>query len=158
MANATQELVVSGVDEATINRIDSFQAAFAAFSATDLKQEDMLYQASPYPLLEDKNTLVGVPFIITQVKWGESKKFVRNGESARFVILYIVTEGDELWTVTDGSTGIADQVQTLVADRQSRGVIPADQGIYVKNGLTRSDYDYTDEKGNVSPATTFYLG
>jgi hypothetical protein len=151
------ELVVSGIDEKIIDRIDSFAAAFGVAQETGLSQDQMLFQASSYPLLEDKETLLGVPFIITQVKWGESKKF-RNAEGPnRFVILYVVTEGDEKWTLTDGSTGIAQQVEDMVAERVELGITPTDQMFYVKNGLTVSNYEYTDDKGNVSDAHTFYL-
>lgn len=158
MAKETQELVVSGIDDATINRIATFADAFAAAGASELTQEEMLYEASSYPLLENKDELIGVPFIITQVKWGESKKFRgADGTGNRFTILYVVTEGDTKHTITDGSTGIASQVEEMVADRKARGIVPEDQMFFVKNGLTRSDYDYTDDHGNVSEASTYYL-
>lgn len=159
-AAKTTELVISGMDEATINRVASFQEALeTAAQVTGFTQEDLVYQASGYPLLEDKDALLGVPFIIMEAKFSESKKY-RNGEGIgnRFVILYVVTQADEKWTVTDGSTGIASQVETLIAEREEKGIMPSNQAILVKNGLTRSDYEYADEKGNVSNAHTYYLG
>jgi hypothetical protein len=161
MANAkTTELVISGMDDATINRVASFQEALqTAAQVTGFSQDDLIYQASGYPLLEDKDHLLAVPFIIMEAKFSESKKYKNaDGVGNRFVILYVVTEADEKWTVTDGSTGIAAQVEALIAEREEKGIMPSNQAILVKNGLTRSDYEYTDEKGNVSNASTYYLG
>lgn len=156
--NGTQELVVSGLDEETINRIATFADAFAAAQGTNISQSDMLYEASSYPLLEDKMKLIGVPFIITQAKFSESKKFKgSDGIGNSFVILYIVTDADEKFTITDGSTGIAAQVSAEILRRNTEGIVPANQMIFVKNGLTVSEYEYTDDKGNVSDARTFYL-
>jgi hypothetical protein len=155
----TTEMVISGIDKATIDRIVNFQDALNVASTSGLTQADMVYEASSYPILEDKDKLIGVPFIITQVKWGESKKYKdAEGTGRSFVILYVVTQNDEKWTVTDGSTGIAVQVADMVADRETRGIVPADQMFVVKNGLTRSDYDYIDPAdGSVSEASTYYL-
>lgn len=161
MATAkTTELVISGMDEATINRVASFQEALqTAAQVTGFTQADLVYQASAYPLLENKDALIGVPFIIMEAKFSESKKYKNaDGVGNRFVILYVVTEQDEKWTVTDGSTGIAADIERLITEREEKGLMPSNQAILVKNGLTRSDYEYTDEKGNVSDASTYYLG
>jgi hypothetical protein len=56
---------------------------------------------------------------------------------------------------TDGGTGIHDQLGEWLtkSGREVKDVPP----MFFKKGLTVSNYDYTDDKGNVSEAHTYYL-
>lgn len=93
---------------------------------------------------EDKARLVGVQFIIVNMR-------VHDGNQGEFVTLHIVTEPGEKLIVNDGSTGILAQCKRYIAAGRQRGIV-------CKRGLTRSDYDYLDDKGVKRPATTYYLG
>lgn len=93
---------------------------------------------------DEKATLVGVPFVILGIKFAEGDY------DTDFAILHVVTEDGRKCVVVDGSTGIRSQAHVMA----DKGITA---GVLVKNGLTRSDYDYIDEKGKKTPATTFYL-
>lgn len=97
----------------------------------------------------EKRSLIGVPFIALGLRLAPGE-YMREGEKTDFAVLHIVTKTGEKLILTDGSTGICDQVKEVLA----KGITA---GLYVAGGLRVSDYDYTDEKGNVSPASTFYL-
>lgn len=97
---------------------------------------------------KDKGRLVGVPLIILDYNFND-------GDNGQFVSLSVVTNANEKLIVNDGSTGIAKQILEINA------ALPEGDGnkaIFVKKGLRRSDYEYTDkETGQKKPATTFYL-
>ena len=92
---------------------------------------------------DEKNTLIGVPFVI--LSWTFSE-----GDNGEFVSLRIVTRTDRKLIINDGSTGIHDQVRKMHAD----GVLPV---VFVPRGLRVSEYDYEDDHGKKKRASTFYL-
>lgn len=51
---------------------------------------------------------------------------------------------------TDGGVGIPQQLRQL----HNKGITG---NIWTPGGLVRSDYKYTDDKGNEQPATTYYI-
>jgi hypothetical protein len=91
-----------------------------------------------------KGQLVGVPFII--LDWVINNE----GDFGEFVSLRIVTQDNRKLIVNDGSTGIAKQIREIAEAGELRA-------LYVKKGLRRSDYEYTEKNGAKKPATTFYL-
>lgn len=93
---------------------------------------------------DEKGRLAGVPFIIQDWTMNE-------GDFGSFVSLTILTQSNERLILNDGSTGIAKQMEEISASGNTKA-------IYVKKGLRRSDYEYTDPKdGSKKPATTYYL-
>jgi hypothetical protein len=114
----------------------------------------------------DKADLVGVPFVITNYRFSDSKKIrSADGTGKQFVILYVLTreffetEGKSgKWVVTDGSTGLMTQLGEWVT---KKGIdldaekVPA---LSCPRGLIVSVYDYTDPStGVVTEAKTYYL-
>lgn len=99
---------------------------------------------------DDKARLCGVPLVF--LSWTFNQ-----GDHGVFCSAYVVELSKtgqvvNKWIVNDGSmkSGIAAQ---LLNARES-GV---DRGLFVPNGLRRSDYTFTGTDGSESPATTFYL-
>jgi len=93
---------------------------------------------------KEKGRLVGVPFIVLDWDFHE-------GDNGDFVSLQVITNANEKLIINDGSTGIFKQMWEINAAGEARA-------IFVKKGLRRSDYEYTDrETGAKKPATTFYL-
>lgn len=101
-----------------------------------------------FTLLPDKNKLVDVQFIIVGCK------FVAGDYGSEFAVLRVVTANNERLVVTDGSTGIRDQMRAYLDKVKDSGTVPA--ALFV-NGLRRSDYAYQDADGKATPATTYYL-
>lgn len=101
-------------------------------------------------VMTDKNTLVGIPFLILDYTLSESKDYKdADGNPAPYAVIRLVTEKNDKCIVVDGSAGICKQIQ-LYASKDARAV-------YVPGGLIRSDYKFTDGNGNEGSATTFYL-
>lgn len=93
---------------------------------------------------KEKGRLVGVPFII--LDWQ-----INEGDFGPFVSLRLITNGSEKLIVNDGSSGICKQMQEIVESGNTKA-------IFVKKGLRKSDFEYTDPKtGEKKPATTYYL-
>lgn len=106
--------------------------------------------------LVEKESLVGVPFVVLDWNTRKSSKFTRAENSVitptEFVVVSIVDANSERKIFTDGGTGILPVLQAHFDRTQSRG------GIYCKEGLRRSEYTYTDEHtGQSSAARTYYL-
>lgn len=161
---ATQEIASRGINDADLAGIKSFDDALALLTelgATPVKVSDY---GTGFNVIDDKNALVGVPFIILSM-------FQREGDYAGdgYVSIEVVTKHGDKYVVNDGSTGIAKQIRGIVAAREADGVPNPDAGIYVEHGLTRSDYYRNEITGEIKskrpdgagkewvPGTTFYL-
>lgn len=92
-----------------------------------------------FQLLKEKDKLIGVPFVIIQVRQNESEY----DDNAVYSVIRLVTERGSKVVIVDGGTGINAQVTNL-----GEGV----GGILVPGGLRRSDYQYEGK-----PASTYYL-
>lgn len=108
---------------------------------------------------EDKGTLVGVPFIILDIRVGYDIPTSRH-----YCVLRLVTSDSRKIIVSDGSTGIyRDLCNTFGANRNGDDDVELNWSrkpfapVLVKAGLTRSDYVTSVNGKNVS-ATTYYLG
>ena len=102
---------------------------------------------------EKKDSLVGVPFIITGIR-------VNQGNYGPFVSITGVDQNERNFVLNDGSTGIAAQMLSLVEQ------FGMDKPIFIKNGLRKSTY-YVDKTtlkvvgkeptANSFEAATYYL-
>lgn len=124
--------------------IQDFSTALAAAQSKGNVYEAEHTLGTGFKILEEKDHLVGVPFVV--LRW----RF-HNGNFGPFVSAEIVTENNGRYILNDGSTGIYQQLKAFGEKTGQNG------GLLVKGGLTRSDYEYKDEKGRDVPATTFYL-
>lgn len=107
---------------------------------------------SEWELIGDKEDLVGVPFVIAMVRWNDVKTKAGLPTGKQYVSVMAFTEDGKKIVFNDGSTGVAQQLQTYIA-KHSR-----DTGILCKKGLRVSEYDYTDpDTGITAPAKTYYL-
>lgn len=97
-----------------------------------------------FRMLENKDALSGVGFFA--VSWNFSM-----GDHGEFVAVKLVTEDDRKLVITDGSTGIYAQLAQYSKQTGRYG------GLFVRKGLRRSDYTYTDDKGDEKDAHTYYL-
>lgn len=108
-----------------------------------------------FVLLEDKDSLVKVPFLITEFQFNPGEF------GGDYIALRVIRfDNNERYVIIDGSTGIKEQVARYIAHAtggQYKVGQTYVQPILCKSGLRRSDYDYTDEKGKVTPASTFYI-
>ena len=102
------------------------------------------------PVIKDKNTLLGTPFIMVEWRFND-------GDHGTFVSIEIMTENGDRFILNDGSTGICAQVAALTEHRTANDHPAPTSGRMVKRGLRRSDYPFTDEKGKTTTATTYYL-
>lgn len=132
-------------DEALAN-IQSFEDAIALLHESGVAVSDITEYGDGFEVLKDKERLINVPFVLLDYKFSKSEQ----NESGEFAIFRVVTQAGEKFLVTDGSTGIAHQIQDL-----RRRQVPG--GVLCKKGLSVSEYDYVDEKGKKTPAKTFYL-
>jgi hypothetical protein len=130
-------------DESVLSRIKSFEDAIAALQAGGASLVDVADYGTGFDVT-DKAALVDVPFVIVNMRMYE------DGQFGEFAILFLVTEDGRKCIINDGSTGIRQQVKTMINEGVTGGVL-------VRKGLSRSDYKYVDDKGKETPATTFYL-
>jgi len=108
-----------------------------------------------FRILENKDLLVGVPFIIIRVTENEGDY------QDSFVSLTLVTQKNEKYVLNDGSTGIRAQVLDYFTRNPDRVGDP----ILVKSGLRKSEYYFNENTREVSnkpqpgfsPAATYYL-
>jgi hypothetical protein len=97
-----------------------------------------------FPLLEKKDSLLETPFVL--LDW----RFIL-GDFGEYVSARGITTAGQKFRLNDGSTGIYRQLESYTRQSGKR------RGLAVPAGLTRSDYEYTDDKGNTTPASTYYL-
>lgn len=101
-----------------------------------------------FAVLENKDALIDVPCLF--LSWN-----FNNGDFGEFVSAMVVARsesgGSRKVILNDGSTGIFQQLEAYTKRTGKMG------GLIARHGLTRSDYDYTDDKGQVRPASTYYI-
>jgi hypothetical protein len=102
-----------------------------------------------FALVEDKMTLIKVPFIILAANFSEGDYKREDGTIGTFVSCRIVTEDGRKLVLNDGSTGIHDQIQMLWAMKPETVGKP----IVCRNGLRVSEYDHPQH----GKSRTFYL-
>lgn len=124
---------------------DTWEQVAAAFDG-----EVIEFEGSPYKVV-DKRTLVGVPFMIVDVRFSWSSKF-----DGPFVNVLALTKDNEKVVINDGSTGIMEQVKYMLQKNKRKA------GILCPNGLRASDYKVTVEDAfegtsKEIEATTYYI-
>lgn len=139
----TASVVKSGLTADDYASIESFQDALALvgdkLGGVVIDSADL---GDGFAVVEEKDTLLGVPFIVLAVNIG-------NGDHGEFVSCRIVTEDGRKLVVNDGSTGIYAQIKMLWEKRPETKGKP----IICRNGLRKSEYDHP-EHGH---AKTYYL-
>lgn len=128
--------------------VQNFADAFAILKAAGLEPTVV----NEFELIEDKKTLIDVPFIIL------SYKFHPGDYGGEFVSVSAITDQNKKIVFNDGSTGIRAQLQAL----SDKGI---QTGIICMHGLRVSEYYYNADTKEVSndkaegfaPASTFYL-
>lgn len=108
-----------------------------------------------FELIKDKDSLVGVPFVIVDFQFTTSKDRTdpETGEPTQFVTARLVTETNRKLIINDGSTGIRDQLRSV---GEIGGAV-----LYVPRGLRVSEYQVEivgkNGKTHTEPAKTYYL-
>lgn len=146
------------IDRAALDDALTFDEAIAE---TGLSEADLLYVSTPYEILDGKgkSVLINRPFLIRSVRFSQDKASLNE-----YVVLYIVTRDNALYIVTDGSTGIYQQIVHIVQDRLAKGHPRPLEGILVANGLRVSEYDLNSDNAPAQPGdvvtgrgATYYL-
>lgn len=139
--------IVGSIDFRTIGTMAEYVAAIGGQDKVALAHEEL---GDGFAEIE-KDRLVSVRCIFVDWTFHTSDTFTRNGEASEWVrVRGIDADGRKFW-FADGSAGVCSQLRQLT-DRTGKR-----EALYVHDGLVRSDYTYTDEKGDTSPASTFYI-
>lgn len=141
----------SALTDDALRDITDWDSAVAIMEAAGVEIESFSDYGSGFTV-ENKKRLVGVPFFIAEWRFN-----VSDLNDDGFVSASVLTKAGEKWIINDGSSGIRAQLQSVTRARIARKNLTPQNGLLVPGGLTRSDYDYTDEKGKTIPATTYYL-
>jgi hypothetical protein len=135
---------IDGLADSALRKIESIADVLRLTQGNVPSVGDIL--GDGFSVLTDKRLLLDKAFVIVRYGQHTSEK---NGGT--FTTLHVVTDTGEKLIVNDGSTGIHAQCQEI---RNAMGRVAP---LHVPRGLRMSEYDYTNEKGEVSRATTFYL-
>lgn len=137
-------------DDDSLAAIGSFSDAMAAAQAEGV--QDISDFGTGFTVLDtqDKVQLIGVPFLLLDCRFN-------NGDNGDFVSIALITEDNRKLIINDGSTGICKQLAGIVKRRGEQGVTHPQSNLWVKGGLSVSEYDYTDDEGKVKRAKTFYV-
>jgi len=117
---------------------------------SDTSVDDYSDYGSGFTVCEDKRQLIGVPLVIIQWRFSA-------GDYGTMVNAAVMTQDGRKLIVNDGSTGIMQQLLDVTDKRAEKNHPTPQAGLLVKEGLTVSDYTFTDAKGETAPASTFYL-
>jgi hypothetical protein len=95
--------------------------------------------------IQDKSRLVGTPFLV--LDW----RFIIDEETKReYVNVLVMNPQGAKARFNDGSTGVYQQLKQVT---EQAGIV----AIECRLGLRKSDYTYTNDKGETSKAVTYYL-
>jgi hypothetical protein len=131
-------------NETALHDVKTLDDALALLNSAGLSVSDISEYGTGFSVV-DKATLVGVPFVALGYK-------MVKGDFGPMSVIFAVTKENAKVIIVDGSTGIKDQLASFEA-----AGLPPGGPFKCEKGLSRSDYEYIDDKGNHIPATTFYL-
>lgn len=151
VADTRNEANKDVIGESDLRAISSVDDAFALMDSFGGVESFDDY-GTGFEIIDDKDRLVGNPFVVVEWRFTKSKEY--GGE---FVSMAIVTKSGEKLIVNDGSTGVCAQMRRVTDERVKSGRRAPQTGLMVSRGLRRSDYTYTDDKGNQIAAKTYYL-
>lgn len=128
----------------SLRALQTFDDVIAALSGDVVDARTEI--GSGFEVLDNKERLLGVPFIC--VEWSFPM-----GDYGPFAAVTIVTKSGEKLILNDGSmkSGLGQQLQDYTARTGKR------TGLLCNKGLTVSRYTYVNEKGEPSPAATYYI-
>lgn len=158
-----QTIAVRGMQKEQYETALTFADAVDEAKGAGLTREDMLTVLNPYEAMnQDKSALLDVPFMIRHVAFLVDEKTINP-----YLNMWVITEGNKLYRVTDGSTGIHKQMLGLVGKRLDENHPTPYDYFVVPGGLRASIFDVDAEgtpikKGDketkvASTATTYYL-
>lgn len=138
------------IEESDLRNIKSLDDALALMDSFD-GAEDFSDYGSGFEVIDNKDVLIGVPFLAMEWRFTRSKQY--GGE---FVSILTITKDGVKGIVNDGSTGICAQMRRVTDERIAAGRRNPQTGLVVSRGLRRSDYT-TEVNGNSIEASTYYL-
>lgn len=127
--------------------IKSFDDAMALFAQQGMEVTSITEYGDGFQAGANKADFVNVKFIIVDLKIIPAEK---SDYDTDFAVVWVVTSDGRKAILSDGGTGMCEQVKNLVS---RNAALP----ILCEHGLTVSEYTYTDEKGKQTPAKTFYF-
>lgn len=127
--------------------IKSFDDAMALFAQQGMAVSSITDYGDGFQAGADKSDFVNVKFVIVDLKIVSGEK---SDYGSDFAVVWIVTVDGRKAILSDGGTGVCEQVKTLIS---RKAALP----IMCEKGLTVSEYDYVDEKGKKTPAKTYYF-
>ena len=139
----------------TLNGLTSVDDALKALKVTS--PDDLAWDSSPWAVI-DKDKLVGRAFLAVQWKFHQSKEYI----GSEYVSVYVITQdslnGETNFVLNDGSTGIYRQLRALTDSRLKMKHANPYSGALVKGGLKLSEYDRTNDAGEIiGKGKTYYL-
>lgn len=152
-ARETVDETVASVSfsDAELRGISSFEDALRL---AEEKYGDVIDAAeeigSGFVMLDNKDKLVGEPFVILSFAFPEGDFLDENGNPGHYAVVRLVTKHGDRLVLTDGSHGIYQQLEDFHIRSGRTG------GLLVSGGLRKSEYK-TEVNGVMQRAVTYYL-
>lgn len=146
-------------DDRDLRAIEDWNSVLTLFQDREIAAEEIGIYGTGFKVLSraEKDRLCGVPFMLLEWRFnkGDYRREDENGnaQTALFVSAMLVTKAGEKYIINDGGTGVCQQLVRVTDERRATGHPRPQVGLFVPDGLTRSDY--TGPNGD--PATTYYL-
>ena len=149
------KLTATFTDE-IIGQIHTWDELGEYISQQDIMLEHINSYGSGLTVLDNKDRLVDVPFMILDYRFHDGKQgeFVSVAIMTKLPIL-VNGEAQSKLVLNDGSTGIKDQLKRIENDRINKGN-DVRRPIYCPKGLRKSEYEIEID-GELTEATTYYI-
>lgn len=134
-------------DALQLGQITSFEDALAAFDQSEVDSIDNYGDGFTLADKEIKYGLIGMPFVILSHEEREGD-YERDGQKESFAVVRVVTQDGRKFMLTDGSTGLRDQLRLI---RHQRGTCV---GLICRKGF-QPNPDYVHPE--FGKATTFRI-
>ena len=114
--------------------------AYFASLGTEMSTGDEI--SDGYEVLDNKDRLLDTPLIV--IDWREVWS---NENASYFHTIRVLTLSGERYRISDGSTGISDQLREITKVRLNEGNKVPNAGLIVRAGLTKSEYWVHKDEG-----------
>lgn len=99
------------------------------------------------PILEDKERLIGVPFVLVYWAFNHSDTV-----GTDFATMFVLTADNQRYIINDGGVGIMPELLAYTSKNGGRN-----GGLVCRHGLRVSEYEYERPDGKKGKAKTFYI-
>lgn len=141
------------ITDSDLKALSTFTDAYRLLGTLGVDVHDANVEVGTgFKLTKNKDMLLGIPFIMVEWDFYDGDFVNPDSDANEFVAITLVTEDGGKYIITDGSTGLCQELRDYTDRHEGRR-----QGLLCKDGLRVSRYDHNVPGSKEGPDATYYI-